>query len=115
MLNALDLVDIVPPWYSSVKPKPVDRNDRAQAFWDVPVYADHVEVRVTVNARIVDSTASSIMLPEMSCPWLANKEIKSCEKTEKYAPLQLELKRQLARYQVKQVNMIIMDVLGGYN
>ena len=69
---------------------------------------------MSVNARIVDRTASSIMLLEMSCPWLANKEIKSCEKTEKYAPLRLELKRQLAGYQVKQVN-IIMDVLGGYN
>ena len=43
-----------------------------------------------------------------------NREIKSCEKTEKYAPLRLELKRQFPGYQVKQFN-IVMDVLGGYS
>ena len=67
-----------------------------------------------VDARIVDNTANSMVLLEMSCPCLANKEIKSCEKTEKYVPLRSELKRQFADYQVKQVN-IIMDELGGYN
>ena len=43
-----------------------------------------------------------------------NREIKSCEKTEKYAPLRLALKRQFPGYQVKQFN-IVMDVLGGYS
>ena len=66
------------------EPKPVYQNDQAQAFWDVPVYADHVTVRANrVDARIVDSTAKSVTLLEMSCPWLNNKETKSCEKTEK--------------------------------
>ena len=45
MLYSLDLIDSVPPWYSPTEPKPVYENDRAQAFWDIPVYADHVEVR----------------------------------------------------------------------
>ena len=57
-------------------------------------YADYVEIRANrVAARIVDNTAKSrsVVLLEMSCPWLANMEIKSCEKTEKYAPLLLEL------------------------
>ena len=94
------------------EPKPVNQNGQAQAVWDVPVYADHVTVRANrVDARIVDSTATSVTLLEMSCPWLNNKETRSCEKTEKYAPLRLELKRQFPRYQVKQFN-IIMDVLG---
>ena len=43
-----------------------------------------------------------------------NREIKSCEKTEKYAPLRLELKRWFPGYQVKQFNNV-MDVLGGYS
>ncbi|XP_068692476.1 uncharacterized protein [Montipora foliosa] len=100
--------------YSLSKPKPVYQNDRAQAFWDVAVYADHVTVRANrIDVRIVDSTAKSVILLEMSCPWMNNREINSCEKTETYAPLRLELKRQFPGYQVKQFN-IVMDVLGGY-
>ena len=117
MLHSLDLVDSVPPWYLPSEPKPVYQNDQAQAFWDVPVYADHVLRTVRANrvdARILDSTAKPVTLLEMSCPWLNNKETKSCEKTEKYAPLRLELKRQFPGYQVKQFN-IIMDMLGGYS
>ena len=68
MLHSLDLVDSVPPWYSPSEPRPVNQNDQAQAFWDVPVYADHVTVRANrVDARIVDSTATSVTLLEMSC------------------------------------------------
>ena len=108
-------MDSVPPWYSLSEPKSVYQNDGAQAFWDVPVYADHVAVRANrIDAQIVDSTAKSVILLEMSCPWMNNREIKSCKKTEKYAPLRLELKRQFPGYQVKQFN-IVMDVLGGYS
>ena len=108
-------MDSVPPWYSLSEPKSVYQNDRAQAFLDVPVYADHVAVRASrIDDRIMDSTAKSVILLEMSCPWMNNREIKSCEKTEKYAPLRLELKRQFPGYQVKQFN-IVMDVLGGYS
>ena len=109
MLNTLDLIDSGPPWYLSVEPKHVNEKDLALAFWDVPVYVDHVEVRANrFDTRIVENIAKSIMLlhVDINCPWLANKVTKSCEKTEKYAPLRLELKRQFARYQVKQVNML---------
>ena len=115
MLHSLDLMDSVPPWYSLSEHKPVYQNDRAQAFWDVPVYADHVTVRANrIDTRIVDSTAKSVILLEMSCPWMNNREIKSCEKMEKYAPLRLELKRHFLGFQVKQFN-IVMDLLGGYS
>ena len=68
MLNSLDLVDSVPPWYSPSEPKPVYQNDQAQAFWDVSVYADHVTVRANrVDARIVDSTAKSVQLCKNNC------------------------------------------------
>ena len=68
MLHSLDLMDSVPPWYLLSEPKPVYQNDRAQAFWDVPVYADHVTVKANrIDARIVNSTAKSVILLEMSC------------------------------------------------
>ena len=31
----------VPPWYSPVMPKPVYKSEQVEAWWDVPVYADH--------------------------------------------------------------------------
>ena len=112
MLYSLDLIDSVPPWYSLTEPKPVYENDRAQAFWDVPVYADHVEVRANrIDARIVDNSAKTVILLEINCPWPDNRASKSYEKTEKYSPLRLELKRQFQGFKVKQFN-IIMDVLG---
>ena len=56
-------MDGVPPWYSLSEPKPVYQNDRGQAFWDVPVYANHVTVRANrIDARIVDSRAKSVIL-----------------------------------------------------
>ena len=95
MLYSLDLIDSVPPWYSPTEPKPVYENDCAQAFWDVLVYADHVEVRANqIDARIVENSANTVILLEMSCPLPDNRKSKSCVKTEKYAPLRLEIKRQ---------------------
>ena len=43
MLLDLGLVDEIPPRYSPTKP--VHESDDVQAFWDVPVFADHEEVR----------------------------------------------------------------------
>ena len=115
MLCSLDLIHSVPPWYSPPEPKSVYENDRAQAFWNVPVYADHVEVRANrIDARIVDNSAKTVILLEMSCPWPDNRTSKSYEKTKKYAPLRVELKKQFQAFKVKQFNIII-DVLGGYS
>ena len=51
----LGLTDEVPPWYTPAKPKPVYESDDVQAYWDVPVFADHEEVRCNrVDARIVN-------------------------------------------------------------
>ena len=97
VLYSLDLIDSVPLWYSPTEPKLVYENDGAQAFCNVPVYAyaDNVEVTANrIDARIVDNSAKAVILLEMSCPLPDNRKSKSCEKTEKYAPLRLELKRQ---------------------
>ena len=82
ILYSLDLIDSVPPWYSPTEP--VYENDRAQAFWNVPVYADRVEVRANrIDARIVHNSAKTVILLEMSCPLPDNRKSKSCEETEK--------------------------------
>ena len=68
MLYSLDLIYSVLPWYSPTEPKPVNENDRAKAFWDVPVYADHVEVRANrIDARIVDNSAKTVIFRLYAC------------------------------------------------
>ena len=115
MLHDLGLIDEVPPWYSPAKPKPVYESVDVQAYWDVPVFVDHEEVRCNrVNARIGNHKTKRIATLEMSCPWVSKRGKKNEEKTVKYAPLRWELKQQFLGYEVKQHNIII-DALGGWS
>ena len=115
LLRDQDLLEEVPPWYSPAMPKPVYKSEQVEAWWDVPVYADHQEVRANrVNARFVNHESKKVMTIEMSCLWISNREKKSEEKTMKYGPLRWELKEQYKGYEVHQYN-IIMDVLGGWS
>ena len=45
MLHDLGLTDEIPPWYSPVKSKPVYESVDVQAYWDVPMFAEHQEMR----------------------------------------------------------------------
>lgn len=115
MLRDRELISSVPPWYSPAKPKPVYENERATAFWDIPLYAENTEVRANrIDARIIDKIEKKVIVIEMSCPWIENRQLKDEEKTQKYGPLRWELKRQFPGYQIIQHNIII-DVLGGYS
>ena len=111
ILHDLGLVDSVPPWYSPLKPKAVYESNNAQAFWDVPLFAEHQEVRANrVDACIINQVSKGVITLEMSCPWVKNREKKNGEKTTKYGPFRWELKQNYQRYKVKECN-IIMDVL----
>ena len=110
MLMGYQLVDAISPWYSSVQPKPLYQDDKATAYWDVPVFAEHLQVRGNrVDARFVDSenVNKEVMLIEMSCPWMDNRKQKEEEKALKYAPLRLELKRQHPRFKIRQSSIAI--------
>ena len=95
-------------------------NNHMTAFWDVPVYVDQTEVEANrVDTRIVDRERRRIMLLEMSCPWVDNCQQKEEEKTLKYAPLCMKLKRQFPGFEIKHSlvnsNIIVTDILGGYS
>ena len=45
MLRELQLSDTVPPWYSLVVPKPIYESPKAQAYWDIPLFAVSEQVR----------------------------------------------------------------------
>ena len=55
MLHDVELVDTVPPWCSPIEPKLLRESADAEAFWGVPLYADHVVVRANrIDARVVN-------------------------------------------------------------
>ena len=96
-------------------PKPVYKSEQEETWWDVPVYADHQEVRANrADVGVVNHETKKVMTIKMSCPWISNREKKSKEKTMKYGPLRWKLKEQEKGYEVHQYN-IIMDVLGGWS
>ena len=96
-------------------PKPLYENENAATLWDVPLYAENTEVSANrIDAKIVDKNEKKVIVIEISCSWLENRQLKDLEKTKKYGPLRWELKRQFQGYEVNQHN-IIMDVLGGHS
>ena len=100
-LRGCQLADAIPPRYSPVQHK--------------PVFAEHLQVRANrVDARFANRKNKEMMLIEMSCPWMDNRKQKEEEKTLKYAPLRLELKRQHPGFKIRQFNIVI-DALGGYS
>ena len=115
VLRSLNLTEKSSPWYSPIKPKPVSENEQAVAYWDVPLFADQTTVSANrIDATVVDKVKKEVLLIEMTCPWVENREKKSTEKTSKYGPLRWELQMRYPGYCVKQYNIII-DVLGGYS
>ena len=102
-------------WYKRISPKPVYENEELKALWDVPLFAEQVEVRANrIDTQVIDKVKKEVMLIKMSCPWMENQQMKMEEKMRKYGPLRWELKLQYPGYKVSQHN-IIMDVLGGYS
>ena len=94
LMKDLDLVTSIPPWYSQNTPKPLYENEKGKALWDVPLYAEYAEVRNNrIDCTVIDKKKKKVVLLEMSCPWVSNREINYAEKTSKYAPLRYELRR----------------------
>ena len=82
-----------------------------QAYWDVPVYADHTCVEANrVDARFVDHRRKKVWAVEISYPWVENPGKKDEEKTIKDGPLRWELRKQYTGYNIDQCNIVI-DVL----
>ena len=74
------LIEGDPPRYSPVMPKPAYQNTTSEAFWDIPIYAEHNEVRANrIDARLVSQERKE-------------------EKTLKYGPMMWELKQRYNGY-----------------
>ena len=79
------LVDQVPPWHSPVMTNPRNQPDDCEAFWDVPIEAEHHAVRANrIDTRIVSHRDKKVTMPEMTCPEKSKKKQKNQEKLMKY-------------------------------
>ena len=82
LLREHGLIEEVPPWYSPVMPKPAYQKTTSEAFWDIPIYAEHSEVRAhTIDAPPVSHERKEVYTIEMSCPWIESRAKKDEEKT----------------------------------
>lgn len=87
------------------------RNSKVQAYWDVPVYGEHQELRANrVEARMVSNRDKHVIALGMSCPWMSYRNKKNSENTMKYAPLEARY----PGYESIECN-IILDVLRGWS
>ena len=51
VIRALDQVTSEVPWFSKTQPKPMYENERAIAYWDIPLYADNMHVKANRDRR----------------------------------------------------------------
>ena len=80
-------IEEVPPWYSRVMPKPAYQNSTSEAFWDIPIYAEHNEVRANrIDARLVNHERKEVCTIEMSCPWIESRAKKDEERHSSMGP-----------------------------
>jgi len=57
-------------------PKAVYKSAKVEAWWELPVFADHQEVRAKwLDARFVNHVSKKVVAIEMSCPWISNREV----------------------------------------
>ena len=106
VIRALDLVISEVRWFW--KTQSMYENERAIAYWHIPLYADNTHVKANrIDATIVDEEKKKVSLIEMSCPWVENREEKDAEKTTKYGPLRWELEQRYPEYRVTQFNIMV--------
>ena len=66
LLREHGLIEAVPPWYTQVMPKPAYQNTTSKAFWDIPIYAEHNEVRANrIHARPVSHERKEVCTVEL--------------------------------------------------
>ena len=66
VLRYLDLIDTEEPRYSRINPKAMYENERATAYWDVPLYAES-NLANRIDATIGDKGKREVSLIEMNC------------------------------------------------
>ena len=64
VIRALGLVTSEVPWFSKTQSKPMYENEKAIAYWDIPLYADNTHVKA--NRIDVDKENKKVLVIELS-------------------------------------------------
>ena len=117
-LHKKGMIAELPPWYTSICIKPWYGNDEVEVYWDIPEYSGYDEEGenepLRPDGKIINKVSKSILVLEMSVPWITNRKSKLEEKENKYRNIIQGLKVDNPGFTVKQVTFII-DCLGGYS
>ena len=117
-LHKMNMIKDLPAWYTKVSIKPYYEKEGVEVYWDIPEYSgysnetEHGPLRP--DAKIVNKTSKTILVLEMSIPWVENRKTKLVEKEEKYTNIVQNLKIDNPGYTVQQLTFIV-DCLGGYS
>ena len=107
-----------PAWYTKITIKPLYENEEIAVFWDIPEYSgfenelEHGPLRP--DGKVINKITKTILVLEMSIPWIENRKSKLDEKEEKYTNIVQNLKVDNPGYNVQQLTFIV-DCLGGYS
>ena len=97
MIRALDVVTSEVPWFSKTQPKPMYENERAIAYWDIPLYADSTHVKANrIDGTIVDKENKKVSVIEMSCPWVEKKGGERCREYNKVRAITLGARAEIS-------------------
>ena len=112
------MITSFPPWFTKICIKPRYVKDDIEVLWDIPEYSGYdTELEngpLRPDGKIIDNKSKSILVLEMSIPWITNRKTKLEEKEGKYKDIVQSLKIDNPGYQVKQVTFIT-DCMGGYS
>ena len=105
-------------WYTAENVKPCYENEQYRIYWDIPEYNgtdDENEASAPrPDGKVILMNEKKIYLIEMTVPWIEHRETKYKLKTNKYKPVQTNLKLEYPDFQIDQITLV-MDVLGGFS
>ncbi len=117
-LNKNGLIAELPPWYTKICIKPCYENNELQLYWDIPEYSGYdTELEngpLRPDGKIINIKKKSILVLEMSVPWIENRKSKLEEKESKYVNIIQGLKVDNPGFEVQQLTFIV-DCLGGFS
>ena len=117
-LHKNSMISECPPWFTKICIKPRYAKDDIEVLWDIPEYSGYDNELengpLRPDGKIIDKKSKSILVLEMSIPWINNRKSKLEEKEKKYSNIVQGLKVDNPGYHVKQVTFIT-DCLGGYS
>ena len=104
-LHKNSMISECPPWFTKICIKPRYAKDDIEVLWDIPEYSGYDNELengpLRPDGKMIDKKSKSILVLEMSIPWINNRKSKLEEKEKKYSNIVQGLKVDNPGYHVK--------------